>query len=122
MVSDYKNNFQITRDASTKWQISVNTSLNDTILRENKQLAIPITAFKAGASSSSTAVLILTLPDKNEIKFDNSYYSASYLRGGEEENMEDSLVLDQIIRIIGAKESDEITIKVGEGKRVLILY
>lgn len=83
--------------------------LNMTILNYNSKLAIPITATKDGASTSATAVLILSLPAS--IKFDNSYYATSYLEGIDGE----SIKLAQDITVIGIDEEDDISVTVEDG-------
>lgn len=110
MFSYYKTNIKINQDSSLKWQVSAIDPLNIAILNDKSELAIPIIATKAGGSTSAATVLILSLPVP--IKFDNSYYVATYLEGTDG----DSAKLSKDIIVTGIYEEDDITITVGDGE------
>ncbi|KAL1514108.1 hypothetical protein ABEB36_003425 [Hypothenemus hampei] len=94
----YKTNFDFQFDKSkSKWEIYVPNGLSTAVLNENSKLAIVITA--TNLTESTTAVLILTLPEKLDIEFGKQFYRASYVKS--EDDTADQVLLEEPITITG---------------------
>lgn len=78
----YEEYFALTY-TTDKWILSITQSLDDSVLSENVELIIVLSATETGNTNEGYSVLILELPsDTDAITFEKTYYIAEYPKDG----------------------------------------